>query len=135
MVTIAETIRGHGRLHNNVSFSVACDLDAVLIALEGDRDLLLRMIQVFLDESPALRERTQQALAARDATALARAAHTLRGALANFAARDAGATAQLLEERAAHDDWRTSAAAYARLENQMDKVVQALQAFAAGAKP
>ena len=110
----------------------ACDLDAVLGALEGDRDLLIRMIQVYLNESPALLERTRQALAARDAVAVERAAHTLRGALANFAAREAGAIAQRLEASAQQSNWESALAAHAQLEAEMPKVVSALTAFASG---
>jgi two-component system sensor histidine kinase/response regulator len=121
--------------HNNVSYSAACDLDAVLNALEGDRELLSRMIQVFLSENPALLERTRCAVAARDGTALERAAHTLRGALANFAAREAGGTARRLDESAAQADWNTAAATHTDLEKQMQEVVRALTAFRPGESP
>jgi HPt (histidine-containing phosphotransfer) domain-containing protein len=132
-VTMGETVPGRNEaLHKNVSFSVACDLDAALNALEGDRELLLRMIQIFLGESGALRDRTRQAVAARDGAGVERAAHTLRGALANFRAREAGATARRLEESAAQGDWQTAAAAHADLEKQMEEVVRALAAFGPG---
>ena len=87
------------------------------------------MIGIFLDENPALLERTRQAIAARDATALERAAHTLRGALANFSAREAGGTARRLEESAKHGNWQVVAAAHADLEKQMVDVARALKAF------
>jgi len=115
-----------------VSLSIACDLDAVLNALEGDRELLSRMIQVFLKESPAVLERAQQALAARDAVALERAAHTARGALANFGARQACATAHRLEASAGLADWESAIAAQAQLEEQMHDVVRFLGAFVSG---
>jgi protein-histidine pros-kinase len=118
-----------------VSSSGVCDLDAVLNALEGDRALLSRMIDIFLQESPALLERTRQALSARDARNVGRAAHTLRGALANFAARGAGGTAQQLEHSAGCGDWQGAAAAHAQLEKQMEDVVRALTAFGTGPSP
>ena len=120
-------------LYKNVSSSGVCDLDAVLNALEGDRALLSRMIDVFLQENPALLDRTRQALAARDTRTVERAAHTLRGALANFAAREAGRTAQQLEHSAGRSDWQGAAAAHAQLEKQMEDVVGFLTAFKAGA--
>ena len=115
--------------NNNVSSSNACDLDAVLRALEDDRQLLSRMIQVFLNESPALLDRTRQAVASRDAVAAERAAHTLRGALANFAAGKAGAAAQRLEDSAEQGNWGSALAAHAQLEEEMPNVVSALTAF------
>lgn len=112
-----------------MSPAVACDLDAVLKALEGDRELLLRMIQVFLKENGALLERTRQAVLNRDAIEVERAAHTLRGALANFAAATAGRTARRLEESGAQGDWQTAASAHAELEKEMEDVLRVLTAF------
>jgi two-component system sensor histidine kinase/response regulator len=126
---------GLNRLHKNVSSPAACDLDAVLNALEGDRELLSGMIRIFLAENPALLERTRQAVAARDGKALERAAHTLRGAVANFAAHDAGHTAHRLEESAERADWQAAAAAHTDLEKQMQEVVRALSAFGQGEPP
>jgi HPt (histidine-containing phosphotransfer) domain-containing protein len=90
------------------------------------------MIQVFLDESPALLERTRKAIAARDCVAAQRSAHTLRGALANFAAREASATAHRLEGSAEQGDWVSVVDAHAKLEEQMHDVVRLLTAFACG---
>ena len=110
----------------------ACDLDAVLNALEGDRDLLSRMVQIFLEENPALLERTRHAIAGRDQLALGRLAHTMRGALANFAAHEAGGAARRLEVSAEQGDWNGVVAAHDDLEKQMHDVVSALTAFSAG---
>jgi HPt (histidine-containing phosphotransfer) domain-containing protein len=115
-----------------VSSSGVCDLDAVLNALEGDRELLSGMIKVFLKESPALLERTRDALAARDAVAVERSAHTIRGALANFAARQACATARRLQESAGQADWESALTAHAELEEQIHDVVRVLTAFGSG---
>ena len=115
-----------------MSLSIACDLDAVLNALEGDRELLSRMIEVFLKENPAVLERARNALAARDGVALERAAHTARGALSNFAAREACAAAKRLEDSAGRGDWDSAIAAQAQLEEQMHDVVRLLGAFGSG---
>jgi HPt (histidine-containing phosphotransfer) domain-containing protein len=111
-----------------VSLSV-CDLEAALKALEGDRELLARMIRIFLMESPALLEETREAVAREDGRALERSAHTLRGGVANFAATSAYAAATRLESIGQAGDWMAAAAAQAQLETEMEKLVDVLVGF------
>ena len=70
------------------------------VALErlgGDEELLREVARLFLDEYPALLVEIREAVAARDANALQRAAHTLKGSVSNFGADAAYNAAFVLE--------------------------------------
>jgi len=70
------------------------------VALErlgGDEELLREVASLFLDEYPALMVEIREAVAARDAKALERAAHTLKGSVSNFGADAAYNAAFVLE--------------------------------------
>ena len=70
------------------------------VALErlgGDEELLREVARLFLDEYPALMVGIREAVAARDADALQRAAHSLKGSVSNFGADAAYNAALVLE--------------------------------------
>ena len=73
------------------------DHAAALEEVDGDEDLLRELAEVFLEDHPRLIAALQDAVDRRDPERIRRAAHALRGAVANFAARDAVATARHLE--------------------------------------
>jgi HPt (histidine-containing phosphotransfer) domain-containing protein len=84
--------------------SAAIDLEAissfrVLDDLTGD-DLLVKLIDVFLDNSPKVLADARAALAAQASPQLARAAHTLKGSCSNFGAARLRAACERLEEYA-----------------------------------
>ncbi len=110
----------------------ACDLGAALRSLEGDRDLLLRMIEAFLAETPMLLEDTREAISRRDSVALERGAHTLKGSVSNFVARRAYETAAELEEMGRHGHLNDAAAVHARLQSALDEVVDVLVGYTQG---
>jgi two-component system sensor histidine kinase/response regulator len=60
--------------------------DELLALMEGDRDLLQELIGVFLEDAPQRIEAVRRALADRDAEALYRAGHALKGSAGNFGA-------------------------------------------------
>ncbi|MCX6604985.1 MAG: Hpt domain-containing protein [Acidobacteria bacterium] len=70
------------------------------VALErlgGDEELLREVARLFLEEYPGLLLEIRQAVAARDADALQRAAHSLKGSVSNFGADAAYNAAFVLE--------------------------------------
>ncbi len=70
------------------------------VALErlgGDEELLREVARLFLDEYPALLVEIREAVAARDADGLQRAAHSLKGSVSNFGADAAYNAAFVLE--------------------------------------
>ncbi len=66
--------------------------------LGGDEELLSQLCQIFLEESPKLLQKLQQAIADTDAEALMRAAHSLKGELGYLGAAGASQAARELED-------------------------------------
>jgi two-component system sensor histidine kinase/response regulator len=65
--------------------------------LGGDEDLLRQVCQIFLDESPNLLRKLQEAISDTDAEAVMRAAHSLKGELSYLGASLAAQAARELE--------------------------------------
>jgi len=62
------------------------DRDAALARVGDDEELLTELVKIFLDDYPNSIAAIEAALAQRNASGLERAAHTLKGAVANFGA-------------------------------------------------
>ena len=73
------------------------DRAALLDRVGGDEDLLREIASIFLDEYPALIQEIRTAVAAMDAKGVERAAHSLKGSVANFGAQSATEAAFRLE--------------------------------------
>ncbi|MBI3209481.1 MAG: Hpt domain-containing protein [Candidatus Solibacter usitatus] len=63
----------------------------------GDAELLQEMAQIFLEECPVQMEAVREAVRNRDAKALERSAHSLKGSVGNFGAAQTQETAYRLE--------------------------------------
>ncbi len=81
------------------------DMAAVLERMDGDVDLLKELAGLFLSECPQRLSDVRQAITQRDASGLMQAAHTIKGAVGNFGARDAVEAARRLEIDASESDW------------------------------
>ena len=73
------------------------DLDAALDRLGGDLDVLREVADLFLKETPKMMAAVEHALETGDAPALALAAHSLKGCVSTFGARQAFEAARALE--------------------------------------
>ncbi len=62
------------------------DRQAALARVGDDEELLVELVRIFLDDYPQSLSAIDEAVAKRDARKLERAAHTLKGAVANFGA-------------------------------------------------
>jgi HPt (histidine-containing phosphotransfer) domain-containing protein len=102
------------------------DLAAALERLEDDRETLVLVAQVLLPQITLRRAEIDAAAARRDAPALARSAHALKGALSAVAATRAGGTAAELERAAHHGDWTACAAAVGRLPAELEALAEEL---------
>ncbi len=91
-------------------------LSQLLEVIGGDREAFKDLVQSFLDEGPELVKSMQRAVAANDADALRRAAHTLKGSAADFGAV---ALAGLCREIEAHGRAGEVAAAAAKVDDAM----------------
>ena len=77
-----------------ISMASLFDHSAALQSVDGDEDLLRELAEVFLEDQPRLIAALREAVARGNPERLRRAAHALRGAVVNFAARDAIAAAR-----------------------------------------
>ncbi len=105
--------------------------DAVLARIGGDADLLADISRIFIDGAPKHLEHIRAALDARDGDALRRAAHTLKGAAANFDAADLVGAARVLEEMGQSGDLTAAEASWNAVSVAMERVVAILANYAA----
>jgi CheY-like chemotaxis protein len=106
------------------------DRNLALARVDGDEALLADLARLFLDESPNMLAALQTALAENDAARLERAAHSLKGAVSTFAARDAVDAALKLERLGRAGDLEEAPQACDALESQLERLRIALQALA-----
>ena len=87
--------------------------------IEGDEELLLEMCQIFLENSPKLLRKLQQAVAAGDADAVMRTAHSLKGESSYLQASGTSNAARQLEEMGRNQNLSGAGDTLAVLERQV----------------
>lgn len=98
------------------------DRAEALAGVDGDMEFLKALIGVFLDNCPRQVAEIHAAVEHADGPALERAARTLKGTVANFGARAAGAAAGELETVAAAGNLAAAAAACAALDAELERL-------------
>ncbi len=73
------------------------DRNALLEGFGGDKKLVSEVIDIFLTDSPALLKRLRKAVSSRDVEEVAGIAHSLKGSVGTFVAREAFEVARALE--------------------------------------
>ena len=111
------------------SASSVLDLEEALARVEGDRAFLADLVQIYLEESPAMLAAIQAAVAANDPKALQHAAHTLKGSVGNFGATAAFAAAFVLEGMGRQEEISGATAALAVLKQELARLQPALAAL------
>lgn len=106
---------------------VAFDREAALARLDGDAELLSELAETFLEEQASLLAAVVDALEQRDADGLRAAAHTLKGAVSNFAATPAVEAARRVEELGRAGDFDEA-------QSALEPLRAAVDALAAGLK-
>ena len=106
------------------------DPSAVVTGFGGDAALARQAATAFLQESPRLLARIDGALVAKDASALAAAAHALKSAVGNFPVPAAVEAAQRLEDRGRRQDLRGVEVDRAALEQTLAPLTVALTLLA-----
>jgi two-component system sensor histidine kinase/response regulator len=94
--------------------------------VEGDEELLVEMIQLFLDDAPRLMAAMQAALDQGDMPVLERSAHSMKGAAGNLSAHITVAAAAQLENDAKKGDVEASRVDLGRLEGAVDRLFPVL---------
>jgi HPt (histidine-containing phosphotransfer) domain-containing protein len=98
------------------------DRETLVARVGGNAALLGAMAALFLDECPGYISGIRRAVAGRDAPALERAAHALRGAVSNFAAEPTAQAAQRLEQMGREGDLARSGQALRELEDELERL-------------
>jgi len=110
------------------------DIEGVLDRVGGDRRLLAELCGMFHEHRPRWVERIREALAERNAPALEQTAHTVKGAVGNFAAEPAVRAAEQLEHAARARDFPRASGACGALETELARLAEALGQLQEGAK-
>jgi len=105
------------------------DRKETLARVDGDLDLLRSLVQLYIASTPGQLIELQQAIQRRDATAIRRLAHTLKGAVGNFGQGHAWQAAERLEMMGREGLLDGVDQAGVELEQAMEQVRLALQAL------
>jgi HPt (histidine-containing phosphotransfer) domain-containing protein len=105
--------------------------DRVLARVGGDRQLLVEISRLFVDDAPGHLRRIREALDSHDCESLRRAAHTLKGAAANFDAAGVVDAARSLEELGRTGELADAEGVWATVRLETDRLVELLQRMAA----
>ena len=100
---------------------------AVLARAGGDAMLARRIVELFLETTPKMLADIRQAIAGGNSTAVAKAAHTFKGAISNFPFDAAVRSATQLENMARQGDLTHINDAYVSLEAELERVSPALE--------
>ncbi len=109
--------------------SYAFDETALMDRVDGDVEFLEETIAMLDDDYPSLLDRIRAAADARDAAALVKPAHALKGMLANFCAEPAQVAARELEILGREGRLTDVDAAVARVEDETARLTEALHQF------
>jgi CheY-like chemotaxis protein len=82
------------------SVAPAIDANALMARVDGDRELLVELVQIFRAESPRLLEELRRCVARGDALGVEEVAHAIKGTVGNFGGHAAGEAALALETMA-----------------------------------
>jgi HPt (histidine-containing phosphotransfer) domain-containing protein len=90
--------------------------------IEGEPDLVVELIDLYLEDASAKIDALREALATSDETMLRRLAHCLRGSSGNLGAHRVAALCEELERIDGNDLLRTAGAALTNLEQEFERV-------------
>jgi protein-histidine pros-kinase len=110
------------------------DRETAIGRASGDRELLAELAWIFLEETPETLSRIEEALEARDAKAIERLVHRLKGALLTLAAPAAAQAALELETAAGAGPEGASREAFDRLRKEVSRLEEELKSMALEAK-
>jgi CheY-like chemotaxis protein len=98
------------------------DREALLESVEGDLEFLHNLVKRFLDYSPNLLLRIDEAYSERDGRTLEDAAHTLKGAVGSFRAARSFEAASRLEKIASEGNFPEVPEAIAKLKQELERL-------------
>ena len=101
----------------------------MVMAIKGDRDLLRKLVETFLEQRASALAELREAERRNDVQALARAAHRIRGTVTLFRAATASELARSLEEMAEQGDLPRARGLLVRLAEEMEHLARFLSEF------
>jgi len=111
--------------------TVHWDRESSLARVGNDLELLCEIAQLFVDDAANMLSAIEQAVAAGDAAALGRSAHTLKGCVSNFSAPETFDAALELEKLGRSGDLSTVQESLTRLRRSLDDLCPELRALSA----
>ncbi len=106
------------------------DRGKMLDRLGGDTELLVEVVDLFIEDYPRLLSQIREAIAQGNAKTLHKAAHALKGSVSIFAAEAASRAAFRLESMGSIGDLSRAREALLDLEGEIDLVVRELVSLA-----
>jgi PAS domain S-box-containing protein len=106
------------------------DESTALERVAGDMELLRELVRIFIAECPSMLAEVRSAIDQADAAQLRRAAHTLKGSVANFGASAVVQAAQCLETAGREQNLGGASESFQRLQAELDRLRPRLAAFA-----
>ena len=105
------------------------NVDEALQRLGDDVDLLRDIVQIYLEDAPAMVEKIHTAVSQADSNTLQRAAHSLKGLAATLSASEVVGVAARLEHMAAIRNLSEASKVVAEIDERVDELNQAVREF------
>ena len=103
--------------------------EGALAMLDGDTELFVELVKLFMTESVELQDQIHDAIEQRDATRLERAAHSLKGSAAAFCGESTRAVAQKLEAIGASGNLDQAGDVFVELQDELVRLKDALTEY------
>lgn len=111
------------------------DMPELLARVDNDSELLTELLALFQEDFPRLRDVLHNAVHAGDPLQVEKAAHALKGMLANLSIKHGAALAANVEAAARAGDKREIQQAMAAFEGEETGLLAAVGRFMAGGEP
>ena len=118
-VTAADNPDGPGMEAPNENL---IDRECAMELVDGDRELLKEMVEIFLDDCPKLLNNIRNAIEEQNSDLLEREAHSIKGAVGVFFAGQATETAFRLEKIGNSGELSMAEEAYRELEREIERL-------------
>lgn len=117
---------------NNSMIERFVDLPDLLVRVENDRELLAELFAMFQKELPSLHDALRHAMDIGDINQTAKAAHTLKGMLANMSIKQGALLAANIEAAARASDMPAIKVAFVAFCMEIANLSAAINTFVAG---
>ncbi|MFW5967078.1 MAG: Hpt domain-containing protein [Persicimonas sp.] len=103
------------------------DWEEALDRVDGSRETLDELVEIFLEQWPQIMDEIEQGVARGEPETLRRAAHMLKGSASVFAARPVVDAADRLSSMAKADDFQGAEQALRDLQDEVERLVPVMQ--------